>query len=294
MGQLSLPGLEMNETLNDSNPDRVESSASDTSPRKAKKTLKSKATKSAARKTPTKEPRKRRQRPFPTATFEDALYLPSSILRFAPGGRIRRLTLFNELNKSPDSGPSRQLITHSNAYGLTTGSYQAEFLELTPEGTQCIASEVSNSDRFRARVRLAILHIELFKALFEAHAGQKLPSKAVLKDFLKDHNVDEEDRNDCFDCFISNAKYVGLLKTVAGAERLLTVDHAVEELPKQTLEDGTINTLQQQIVRTAPGVAPAADFSSVCFYIAPIGDEGSEQRQHSDMFLESFVEPALV
>src|SRR5262249_42470479 len=36
-----------------------------------------------------------------------------------------------------------------------------------------------------------------------------------------------------------------------------------------------------------------AQFESTCFYIAPIGDEGSEARKHSDLFLGSIVEPAL-
>lgn len=36
-----------------------------------------------------------------------------------------------------------------------------------------------------------------------------------------------------------------------------------------------------------------ANFESTCFYITPIGEEGSEQRRHSDLFLGSFIEPAL-
>ena len=31
----------------------------------------------------------------------------------------------------------------------------------------------------------------------------------------------------------------------------------------------------------------------VCFYIAPIGEEESEERKHSDLFLESIVAPAF-
>jgi hypothetical protein len=35
------------------------------------------------------------------------------------------------------------------------------------------------------------------------------------------------------------------------------------------------------------------DWSKVCFYVSPIGSEDSEQREHADLFLGSFVEPAL-
>lgn len=36
-----------------------------------------------------------------------------------------------------------------------------------------------------------------------------------------------------------------------------------------------------------------AHFESTCFYIIPIGSTDSEQRKHSDLFLGSFIEPAL-
>jgi hypothetical protein len=35
------------------------------------------------------------------------------------------------------------------------------------------------------------------------------------------------------------------------------------------------------------------DWSTVCFYVTPIGAEESEERLHSDLFLGSLVEPAL-
>ena len=35
------------------------------------------------------------------------------------------------------------------------------------------------------------------------------------------------------------------------------------------------------------------DWENICFYITPIGSDGSEARMHSDLFLGSIVEPAL-
>ena len=60
--------------------------------------------------------------------------IADGIQKFAQGHTIRRLTLFDELKKSAESSSSRQAITNSGRYGLTTGSYQAEHLSLTPDG----------------------------------------------------------------------------------------------------------------------------------------------------------------
>src|SRR5687768_17842229 len=62
---------------------------------------------------PGTEKKARVQRSFPAATFEEALELADAIQRFAAGHRIRRLTLFENLGKAPDSGHSRALITAS-------------------------------------------------------------------------------------------------------------------------------------------------------------------------------------
>lgn len=66
-----------------------------------------------------KERRGRGQRPFPVSTFEEASELAKSIQAFSSGRPIRRLTLFDQLGRSPESSASRQLIRDSARYGLT-------------------------------------------------------------------------------------------------------------------------------------------------------------------------------
>jgi hypothetical protein len=82
--------------------------------------------------------RKRTVRPFPAATFEEALEFAKELFVVGSGQSVRRLTLFDHLGKAPDSGPSRMLITNSNKYGLTKGSYVAEQLELTADGRKAV------------------------------------------------------------------------------------------------------------------------------------------------------------
>ena len=171
-------------------------------------------------------------KPFPTFSFQEALTIADAIQTHSGGtGKVRRLTLFDTLNKSPDSGPSRQLVTNSARYGLTTGSYIAEHLELTPKGNIATNAEGDPKEKLKARFELAISGIPPFKALYDKFAGNKLPAKPVMHDVLREAGVSDADLAECADAFIVNAKYLGLLKTIAGAERLLKIDHAIEELP---------------------------------------------------------------
>jgi len=272
------------------------------SPKPAKKAVKKKASKTktakkGAKTPPRKEAAKKsdkpvstRNRAFPTCSFEDALVIANAIQQFSVGEPIRRITLFDHLKKSPESSASRALITNSAKYGLTKGNYQSELIELTDDGKIASSDELSPREVARARVKLGIQSIAPFNFLYEKFAGNKLPSRAVLSDALTESGVAESLLEEAVDTFIVNAKFVGVLKALSGAERLISVDHLLDSIP------------------STPGGTPAADLSAstvatqsnsstawdaVCFYITPIGSEDSEFRQHSDLFLSSIVEPAL-
>src|SRR5215208_1272365 len=118
--------------------------------------------------------RKPMQRHFPAAPFEETLEIPMAIQQYASGQRIRRMTLFDKLDRSPESGTSRQLITNSGRYSLTTGSYKAEWLELTELGRIATADDVPEREKIRARFKLAIELIEPFKILYEQYINKAL------------------------------------------------------------------------------------------------------------------------
>src|SRR4051794_19612491 len=99
--------------------------------------------------------RTRTQRPFPASSFEEALTFARDLYRVGSGQPVRRLTLFNDLGKAPDSGPSRMLITNSNRYGLTKGSYASDYLELTDDGRKAVDEQVAKREQRRAWATLA-------------------------------------------------------------------------------------------------------------------------------------------
>jgi hypothetical protein len=243
--------------------------------------------KSSARGAKKSTKKQRIARSFPSSTFEEALTVAQAIHQFGAGQKMRRLTLFDKIKKAPDSGPSRQMVTNSSKYGLTLGGYQAEHLDLTPDGRIATDPEAQPQDRLKARFKLAIENVPPFKLLYERFKGNKLPTQAVLHDLLSDEGYPPAELARCVDTFILNAKYLGLLATVAGAERLLPLEHVLEESFRATGMPTQVNSSA-----LSPTV-DMTDWSKVCFYITPIGEPDSEQRKHSDLFLNHIVEPAL-
>jgi hypothetical protein len=235
--------------------------------------------------------RTRKSRPYPASSFEEALPLAGAIHQFASGERVRRLTLLRQMNRSPSSSVTKMLVTNSGKYAITKGSYSAEWLDLTSLGRIATAPDTQAREKLEAQFKLAIKGVEPFNYLYEQYKGKKLPSHEVMKDALRDAALPIEDEQECIDTFIVNAKFLGLLRTIAGAETLLPIDHVLDDVPAET----EVPALQRVSPATEPGPATrgGADWSRMCFYIAPIGSDGSEPRKHSDLFLGSLVEPAL-
>jgi hypothetical protein len=89
-----------------------------------------------------------------------------------------------------------------------------------------------------------------------------------------------------------NSKFLGLLKTIAGSERIIPIEQAVEEL-----SGAPAGKVEAATVAAQPGgkgeEAAAEDFAKICFYITPIGDENSEFRRHADFLMEYIIKPAV-
>ena len=240
--------------------------------------------------------RKRIVRPFPACAFEEAAAFAKQIMIFGSGQPVRRLSLFDHLGKSPESGPSRQLITNAGKYGLVEGSYSAEQLKLTAEGITALDDEIPKRDQIKARVALAIISIDPFQKLYDRFKGNKLPAKTALIDAIVDVGVEADAAEEAIDTFILNLRYVGLLQMLSGAERIVTIEHLLDSLPATSFNTPSGSDFPSQTTSRHSAylvTTEQAKFETTCFYVTPIGEDGSEQRKHSDLFLSSLVEPAL-
>lgn len=243
--------------------------------------------------------KKRTARPFPATSFEEALEFALAIFEASGAQPVRRLTLFDQLQKAPESGPSRQLITNASKYGLIKGSYASEHLQLTEDGLKSISDNTSPTREItRARVKLAIEEVEPFKRLYDQFVNNRLPARAVLVDAMVAGGVSPEVSEEGVDTFIVNLRYVGLLQTLSGADRIVTVDHLLDTLPASVVTPPMPGIFAQPAATTAESRVITSEgqatFDTTCFYVTPIGEPDSIERRHSDLFLASIVEPALV
>lgn len=175
-------------------------------------------------------------------------------------GQLRRTTLFDKLKpkRVPDSGPSRQLVIDSGKYGLTNGGYKAEYLRLTDEGIQIVDRETPSLEHTRVRFELAVKRIEPFNLLYEQLKDKRVPAIDVLTDALA--SIPQQDRRLCASIFLKNIRDLGLVREVSGAERIITVEQALEELPVEV--PGAAPSRELEKAAEAPrGATPSHTFT---------------------------------
>lgn len=246
----------------------------------------------AGRKSRAGDQRRPGRKPYPVMTFEEALRIANGLMEHGQGHPMKRTTLLAALGMG-DSQPTRNLITTSGKYGITLGSYQSEELSLTENGRLVVDPKSTGRKKAQACFDLAIAGVSSFKKLYDKFKGGNKPATEVMRDALDD--LDEGDRPQCVDIFIANSKYIGLLQTRSGAAYLLTIDQLLEELPSRQGTSSPVNRVSEsdQPSQSVGGESKGVSFDRVCFFIAPIDEEGSVERQHSDAVLASFVEPLL-
>jgi hypothetical protein len=116
-----------------------------------------------------------------------------------------------------------------------------------------------------------------------------------MRDALAEESYQEDELQECVETFVVNAKFLGLLRTIAGSERLVSIEQLLDERPARSSRVAPASELAGAPAATNGAEQPAldGDWSRVCFFVAPIGDAASETRQHSDLILASLVEPAV-
>ena len=156
----------------------------------------------------------------------------TAIQEHGSGQKIRRLTLFDALQRSPDSGPTRKLITGSVQYGLTTGGVLRRVpgpdgSEDGPRPTPAASArcKTSRSDQSRDHEHRAASRpsttstraVAFPPATCCGTASSKQASTPIWR--IKGSRCSSQMRG-----------RLGLVKTIGGTEHLVSVDAVIDEM----------------------------------------------------------------
>ena len=168
---------------------------------------------------------------FPVSPLSDALRLPRSILQYGLDGKIVRFTLLAKLEQTHEYTLTRDLITSSSKYGLTTGSFASAHLEVTDDGRAALALDSDSVEGKNKLFEIGIIRINPFNKLYQKLKDKPLPDATVLKDELHNLGVTLQDSEKATEVFTANIEFLGLLVPIKGRNHVGSIESIIAQLP---------------------------------------------------------------
>jgi hypothetical protein len=201
-----------------------------------------------AAKADTQEQSKERgpRRPYPVDDLEKALKIASVIQSKNNGNPWKPMFVAEALKLSPDGNDFRDLTSSSLKYGLTKGSYAADFIELTPLGIK--VTKPRNATEKTEGLQEAVMKIPLFNKIFNYYKDGVFPLKDdFFKNMLeREFQVPAKWTEDAIPIMEKNGRFVGIIREVAGKPRVVLgstvigeepVSEEEEEIEEETFEE---------------------------------------------------------
>ena len=168
------------------------------------------------------------------------MVLPEGIIEHGINGEIDRLTLLGKIEKSPSSSRTRELISSSYKYGLTSGSYKAQILKVTDDGRTLITSSAPPNEIKEKQFQLAVKQFEHFDNLYEKLKNQRLPDDTVIGSELVRSGISADDREKAAELFVANIRYIGMVEQIAGNDYVRAIEQVSQQassVPEVALQE---------------------------------------------------------
>ncbi len=159
--------------------------------------------------------RTRITRPYPTHSFQDVLPIAETIQRVNGGQPVRTEHLADALGTSGRSSTFIQKLNASSKYGLTTGSYSDESIQLTELGESVTApgSEEERDDS----IREAVTKPEVFGKFYRMYSGKRMPEDIYASNTLvRELGVPRELTEECLSIIRRNGLAADIVSDQSG------------------------------------------------------------------------------
>ncbi len=187
------------------------------------------------------------------------------------------------------SANTRYIMWAAQAYGIINRE-EGNMISLSETGRKIVAPTYDSED---AEGKLkAILTPTLLSKFYTDYDGHPIPSDVHFPNVLESRFEVPRDRvAEAIEIVLENARYAGILEqSSVGGQPVIRLSGAGVAVPSNRI-DNVVDEILESPAVTA--LTEDIEWARTCFYITPIGEEGSDVRKHADMMLKHLIEPVL-
>lgn len=149
-------------------------------------------------------------------------------------------------------------------------------------------------ERSEALVK-AITVPTILSKFYSEYNGKLLPEGDFFDNVLENRFGIPRDRaEEAKTIILENAKFAGVLTTHSNGKQTIRLEGASKSNADLANIVGIKKAEHTADDTDAPPARAPTNPKSLCFYITPIGEEGTEVRRHADMLLRHLIEPAFL
>ena len=209
------------------------------------------------------------QSSMPYQALRDSLTIARVLYDELDGMPSSPAAICKKINVSPTSSRWRDWLGASNAYGLTTGLWNAKTIMLTPLGSRVVAPRDA-VDEIAAK-REAVLTPEFLLNFYTQYDGETFPEPAAVEQVMHEWGLPGERAVMAYATILHNGEDGGLLQEESGTIRI-----SLAQTPEQ--EEAIELTQEPEKFTASPDSECAeADAQKSVRALPPIGC-GSEKR----------------
>ncbi len=222
---------------------------------------------------------------LPRKTVEECLSVARPIYETYADTAVSWDEIAGAMGKAPGSNGTKYLIWGAQAYGLIIKD--GESYKLT-ETSRKIFTPETVAERKESLIK-AITIPTILSRFYTDHNGKFLPEGEFFDNILLTRYSIPKDRIDEAKAIIlENAQYCGILIEHDTHKRTIRLDNSLIRT------DSTLPLIVDSDEESSASGITEVSGENVCFYITPIGEEGTEVRKHADMLLRHLIEPAFL
>lgn len=228
---------------------------------------------------------------LPRKTLEECLTVAKPVYEVYAGKSASWDEIATTAGIGTKTSSTKYLIWGAQAYDLLIKD--GENLALSETGRKLFAPNYPE-ERQEALLK-AITIPTILSKFYSEYNGKLLPEGDFLENVLENRfGIPRERVEEAKQIILSNAQFAGIITSHANGKQTIRLDASAR--PETSEFDGVLNgqkSIPLEAADESTAVRTKTSAESLCFYITPIGDEGTEVRRHADMLMRHLVEPAF-
>ncbi|WOD29605.1 hypothetical protein RYH70_05945 [Alloalcanivorax xenomutans] len=238
---------------------------------------------------------------LPRKTLEECLEVIRPIHEIYAGATASWDEIASAMGVGAKSNNTKYLIWSAQAYELITKD--GEKFSLSETGRKLLAP---NYPEEKSEAALKSIRIPTIPSKFYSdYDGKLIPPDAYLDNVLENrYSVPRNRIEEAKKIILANAEYAGIVTTHSDDKRTIRLEAGVapphpvglaQEVNDKTSVEDDHAEIEESVFEDAEeaGQITAIEAGQACFYITPIGDDGTDERKHADMLLRHLIEPVF-